>query len=89
MAAFAPPSQLPCFFNSEMQEIEEAIGALDVLEDVTNIGAGRQKAVDSGDEFAIIRKDALAGFGMRAAARRPGTDACDITAAFAVAIESA
>ena len=38
---FMPPAQLPCFFAAEMQKIEKAAGALDVVEDVTNVGAAQ------------------------------------------------
>ena len=86
---FTPPTQLPCFFAAEMQKIEEAVGALDVVEDVTNVGAGREKGVDGCDEFALIGKGTLASFGVDAAARSPRADSRDIAAAFAIAVENA
>ena len=86
---FTLPTQLPCFFAAKMQKIEEAVGALDVLEDVTNVGAAREKRVDGCNEFALIRKDTLASFGVDAAARSPRADARDITAALAIAFKNA
>lgn len=35
--SFRSPAQLCSFFAPEMQEIEEAVGAFDVLEDVSNV----------------------------------------------------
>lgn len=83
------PTQLPCLFAVKMQKIEEAVGALDVLEDVTNVGAAREKRVDGCNEFALIRKDTLASFGVDAAARSPRADSRDITATLAIAVENA
>jgi len=72
-----------------MQKIEEAVGALDVLEDVTNVGAAREKRVHGCNEFALIRKDTLASFGVDAAARSARADSRDITAPLAIAFKNA
>lgn len=82
-------AQSSCFFVAEMQKIVEAVGALDVAEDVTHVGARREKGVDGFNEFAFIGKGALSGFGAEAAPRSPRTDPRDVTAVFAFEVDCA
>ena len=77
------PTQLPCFFAREIQQIEKAAWVLDVLEYIPNIGPAREKWVDGGNKFAIIHKSSLTGFSVAATACSPGADSCNIAAPFA------
>jgi hypothetical protein len=64
----------------EMEEIEKAVGALDVTENIPDVGAARKQRVNGCDEITFIGKDALAGFGVGAHASGPRLDAGDIAA---------
>ena len=63
-----------------MEEIKEAVRALDVTEDITDVGAARKQRVNGFDEVTFIGEDALAGFGSGAHASGPGLDAGDVAA---------
>jgi hypothetical protein len=61
-----------------MEKIEKAVGALDVTENITDVGATRKKWVNGFDELTFIGEDTLAGFGGSAHASGPGLDAGDV-----------
>ena len=63
-----------------MEEIEKAVWALDVTENITDVGAARKQRVNGFDEVTFIGEDALAGFGACAHASGPGMDAGDVAA---------
>ena len=63
-----------------MEKIEKAVGALDVTENVTDVGAARKQRVNGFDELTFIGKDTLAGFGAGAHASGPWLDAGDVAA---------
>ena len=42
------------FFTAQTQKIEESTRALDVLEDIPNVGAVREERIDGFNQFALI-----------------------------------
>ena len=63
-----------------MEKIEKAVGALDVTENITDVGASRKQRVNGFDELTFISEDTLPGFGAGAHASGPGLDAGDVAA---------
>jgi len=86
---FWPPAQLCCPFTAETQHIEKAAWALDVLEDVPNVGAMREKRVDGFYQFALICKNTLQALGSGASSGGPGANSRNIAEVIAAAVECA
>jgi hypothetical protein len=72
-----------------MQQIEESVWALDVFEDVTNVGAEREKRVDGCYQFAFIGEGTLAGFDVLRVVCRPWTNPRNIVMAMGFAVKHA
>jgi len=80
------PAQFCCFFPTQTQKIVEAVGALDVLEDVPNVGAMREKRVDGCNKLALIDKNTLPCVGSGTAASSPWSTSRNIADALIVAV---
>ena len=79
-AARDAPAQTRRLLGVEMEKIEKAVGALDVTENVTDVGAARKQRVNGFDELTFIGEDTFPGFGAGAHASGPGLDAGDVAA---------
>ena len=78
-AARDAPSQTRRLLGVEMEKIEKAVGALDVTENVTDVGAARKQRVNGFDELTFIGEDTFR-FGAGAHASGPRLDAGDVAA---------
>jgi hypothetical protein len=63
-----------------MKQIQKALRALDVAEDVANIRSRREQWVDGMNQFIFVIKEALPGLCARATARCPWLDAQGVAA---------
>ena len=83
------PAQFSCLFCCEVQKIKEAVVALDVAEDVSNIRAVRKKRIHGVNQLGFIIEEALVSFRLSSRARCPGLDSNNVVSRFVACIRSA
>jgi hypothetical protein len=74
------PAQLPGFVAAKAEYVEEAIGTLDMAEDIAHVGAGWEKRVDCCNQSAFVRKNTLMGLNLSDSPCCQGSNARNVIA---------
>ncbi|HVT99480.1 MAG TPA: hypothetical protein VHE33_18415 [Acidobacteriaceae bacterium] len=67
-----------------MEQVEKALRALNIVEDMTYIRSVRKNRIDGSNQFILIFEEPLAGRRARSPARCPELDAKPVVAIFGV-----
>lgn len=87
--SLVPPAQSGGLVRTQMEQVQKTLRALNIVDDMTNVGPSRQKRIECPNQFILIFKEALAGLRARAASRCPWPDAKHVVALSEVLAERA
>jgi hypothetical protein len=76
------PAQQACFLAGKAEYVEEAVWALQMAEDIADVGPGWEKRVDGCDQGAFVRENALVHLNLSDSPCCQGPNARNVTAGF-------